>query len=50
LKDKTRAASPITYVSPMAPPFLTQRGTADRIVPIGQGRVLAITLKMAGAT
>jgi acetyl esterase/lipase len=46
--DKTRAASPITYVSPTAPPFLIQHGTADRIVPISQGRALAAALKTAG--
>lgn len=46
--DKTRAASPVTYVSSSAPPFLIQHGTADRIVPVGQGRALAAALKKAG--
>jgi acetyl esterase/lipase len=48
LKDKTRAASPVTYVSASAPPFLIQHGTADRIVPVGQGRALAAALEKAG--
>lgn len=48
VKDKTRAASPITYVSASAPPFLIQHGTADRIVPVGQGRALAAALRKAG--
>ncbi len=48
VKEKTRAASPVTYVSAKAPPFLIQHGTADRIVPVGQGRALAAALKRAG--
>lgn len=48
-KARTRAASPISYVSASAPPFLIQHGTADRIVPIGQGRELAGALEAAGA-
>ncbi len=38
----------MTYVSAKAPPFLIQHGTADRIVPVGQGRALAAALKRAG--
>lgn len=48
VKDKTRAASPISYVTANAPPFLIQHGTADRIVPVEQGRALAASLKKAG--
>ncbi len=50
VKDKTRAASPVTYVSASAPPFLIQHGTADRIVPVGQGRALAAALTKSGTT
>jgi acetyl esterase/lipase len=49
VRDLTRAASPIAYVSPSAPPFLIQHGTADRIVSVGQGRALAQALERAGA-
>jgi acetyl esterase/lipase len=49
VKELTRAASPITYVSAAAPPFLIQHGTADRIVSIGQGRALASALERVGA-
>jgi acetyl esterase/lipase len=48
-KARTRAASPIAYVSASAPPFLIQHGTADRIVPVGQSRELAGALEAAGA-
>jgi acetyl esterase/lipase len=48
-KERARHASPITYVSAAAPPFLIQHGTADRIVPVGQGRALAGALEAAGA-
>lgn len=35
-RDKALAASPITYVSNNAPPFLIQHGTGDMIVPFHQ--------------
>jgi acetyl esterase/lipase len=47
-KSKANAASPLTYVSSTAPPFLLQYGTADRLVPFQQGEVLAEALRKAG--
>lgn len=41
-------ASPITYVSKAAPPFLIFHGTKDLVVPIEQSRHLAAKLKEAG--
>ena len=34
--DLVRAANPETYITPSAPPFLVQHGTADNVVPAGQ--------------
>jgi dipeptidyl aminopeptidase/acylaminoacyl peptidase len=42
------AASPITYVTPAAPPFLLVHGTADAVVPYLQSEVLARALTEAG--
>jgi acetyl esterase/lipase len=42
------AASPITYVSPDAPPFLIQHGKADRLVAYQQSENLANALREAG--
>ncbi len=39
--------NPITYVSPDDPPFLIQHGTADCLVPPGQGRILSEALAAA---
>lgn len=47
--DKARAASPLTYVHPDAPPFLLIHGTADRFVPVEQSATLADGLEDAGA-
>ena len=47
-KARTRAASPLTYITASAPPLLIQHGTADRIVSIGQGRALHEALRAAG--
>jgi acetyl esterase/lipase len=47
-KDLARAASPLTYVTPNAPPFLIQHGTADRLVAFEQSQTLADKLKAAG--
>ncbi|MCP4386327.1 MAG: prolyl oligopeptidase family serine peptidase [Hyphomicrobiales bacterium] len=48
--EATRAASPIAYVGPDAPPFLIQHGTHDRLVPVGQARVLADALRSQSVT
>ena len=42
------AASPITYVTPAAPPFLLVHGTADAVVPYLQSEALARALTEAG--
>ncbi|GGI78798.1 alpha/beta hydrolase [Pseudarthrobacter scleromae] len=47
--DKAKAASPLTYVHPDAPPFLLVHGTADRFVPVAQSASLAEALESAGA-
>lgn len=41
-------ASPLTHVTPDAPPFLLQHGTADWLVPHAQSEVLAAALQAAG--
>jgi acetyl esterase/lipase len=41
-------ASPVTYVTPAAPPFLLIHGTADAVVPYAQSEVLARGLTEAG--
>ncbi|MGY3317069.1 alpha/beta hydrolase fold domain-containing protein [Arthrobacter sp. TE12232] len=46
---KAAAASPVSYVSPAAPPFLLVHGTADRFVPAAQSTSLAAALEAAGA-
>ena len=45
---RVRAASPITYVSKDAPPFLIMHGLADSSVPHGQSILLYDALKAAG--
>jgi acetyl esterase/lipase len=47
--DLARQASPITYVSNNAPPFLIVHGTADPVVPLAQAESLYAALKKAGA-
>lgn len=47
--DRVSAASPITYVSKDAPPFLIIHGLADASVPHGQSVMLYDALKAAGA-
>jgi acetyl esterase/lipase len=44
------AASPISYVTSSAPPFLIQHGDQDRLVPVGQGRALAQRLQDVGVS
>jgi acetyl esterase/lipase len=46
--DLYRRASPITYVSSRAPPFLLVHGTDDRLVPIDQATRLAQALQAQG--
>ena len=49
LDEQTTAdASPITHVTPGAPPFLLVHGTADWVVPYSQSELLADALTAAG--
>jgi len=47
-KDKAAKASPITYVSKEAPPFLIMHGDHDRTVPFNQSELLYTALKKVG--
>ncbi len=47
-KEKAAKASPITYVSKDAPPFLIMHGDHDRTVPFNQSEVFYAALKKAG--
>jgi len=47
-KEKAAKASPITYVSSNAPPFLIMHGDRDRLVPFNQSELLYEALKRAG--
>jgi acetyl esterase/lipase len=47
--DLAAEASPITYVSPGAPPFLLLHGRADRFIPCVQSERLRDALQGAGA-
>ena len=46
--DVYRRASPISYVTKEAPPFLLFHGTEDELVPVDQSRRLAEKLKSLG--
>ena len=48
--DVYRRASPITYVSKNAPPFLFVHGTADEMVPIQQSEEMVEKLRQAGVS
>jgi acetyl esterase/lipase len=48
-KEKAAKASPMTYVSKDAAPFLIMHGDLDRTVPIAQSETFAEALKKAGA-
>ena len=48
-KEKAAQASPMTYVSKDAAPFLIMHGDKDRTVPISQSEMFAQALKKAGA-
>ncbi len=47
-KDKAAKASPVSYVSKDAPPFLIMHGDRDRTVPFNQSELLYAALKKAG--
>ncbi len=47
-RKKVAAASPITYVTPKAPPFLIVHGDCDPLVPYHQSVLLETALKQAG--
>ena len=47
---KAKAASPITYVSKDAPPFLIVHGDADTTVGFNQSELLTAALQQAGVT
>jgi acetyl esterase/lipase len=47
-KDKVARASPITYVTQDAPPFLIVHGDADPLVPYDQSVILVEVLRDAG--
>jgi acetyl esterase/lipase len=47
--DAAAQASPVTHVSPAAPPFLLLHGRDDRFVPCVQSERLAAALEAAGA-
>ena len=47
--DLAAQASPITHVSPAAPPFLLLHGAADRFIPCVQSERLYAALVEAGA-
>jgi len=47
--DRAKAASPVTYVSKDAPPFLIMHGDKDPLVPLAQSQELDAALQKAGA-
>ena len=46
--DVAKSASPSSYVSTGDAPFLIIHGSADNVVPVGQGKILHDALKKAG--
>jgi acetyl esterase/lipase len=50
LPDAARAASPIGYVRPGAPPFQIKHGADDTTVPCAQSEQLAAALRAAGVS
>ena len=48
-REKAIKASPVTYVSKAAAPFLIMHGDQDKTVPISQSETFAEALKKAGA-
>jgi acetyl esterase/lipase len=45
LREAFRVASPITYVSPDAPPFFVLHGSNDSLIPVEQGRAFSKRLR-----
>ena len=45
IAEAFRIASPITYVSPDAPPFFVLHGTNDSLIPVEQGRAFSARLR-----
>jgi acetyl esterase/lipase len=45
IPEQVRAANPLTYIQPKAPPFLLQHGTRDATVSVQQSVVMAAGLK-----
>jgi acetyl esterase/lipase len=45
IPEQVRAANPLTYIQPKAPPFLIQHGTRDAVVPVQQSIALAAKLR-----
>jgi acetyl esterase/lipase len=46
--ERLRAANPLTWLSPEAPPFFIAHGDQDRLVPVEQSRILYEALRRAG--
>jgi dipeptidyl aminopeptidase/acylaminoacyl peptidase len=46
IPEQVRAANPLTYIQPKAPPFLIQHGTKDAVVPVQQSIALAAKLRV----
>ena len=49
MPDVAAQASPVSYASAAAPPFLLLHGVADRFVPCVQSERLSAALRSAGA-
>lgn len=49
VRDRARAASPIQFVHPAAPPMLLLHGAEDTVVPPGHSERLAAALERVGA-
>jgi acetyl esterase/lipase len=45
LREAFRIASPVTYVSPDAPPFFVLHGSNDSLIPVEQGRAFSKRLR-----
>ncbi|WP_231997248.1 alpha/beta hydrolase [Mycobacterium sp. 1245111.1] len=45
IAEAFRIASPISYVSPDAPPFFVMHGTNDSLIPVEQGRAFSTRLR-----